>query len=495
MKILNAAQIKSADNLTIRKLPITSINLMEKAAKACENEILKKFANVKKIFIFCGKGNNGADGLAIARLLKSHNFETHVYIIEHANTPSDNFKINLKKYTGTIENIFAISDFNVNCNFNDLIIDALLGNGLNRPLTGLLSNVVEKLNTLAGIKIAIDIPTGLYADNKNESSDVIFKAQHTFVFQTPRLSFLMKENYCYVGDFEILDIGWHPEADKDLQTNYYYTTQNDILSELKKREKFSSKHNFGHALIIAGSYGKTGAALLATKACLKGGAGLTTVYSPKCAYNILQCMAPESMCISDSNNDFISELPPLNKFTAVAVGPGIGLNTKTKEAVLELIQQNELPIVIDADAINIIAENKNNIAAVKPNSVITPHAKEFERLTESANSDFEKLKLAIAFAKKHGIILVLKGAYTAVIDTNDNVYFNSTGNVALAKGGSGDVLTGIIASYLAQGYSPLVAAKLAVFKHGLAADNLIKKQAGESVLATDLIEELIHIYF
>lgn len=490
MKILNPQQLKLADNYTINNLPISSIALMERAAIACSNFILNHFQKLNKIIIICGKGNNGGDGLAIARLLLDKNYTVEVYIIEHtAHSTLDN-KENLQRYKGKITNINSFEDLNIATTTNTLLIDALLGSGLNKPLTGLVKQVMKKLNGVDCHKLAIDIPTGLFADTKNDSSQEAFKANITLTFQAPKLNFLMKENDQYVGNFEILNIGWNPEADTHLDTNYYYTTKIDILSFYKKREKFVSKFDFGHALIIAGSYGKIGAALIATKACLRSGAGLTTTYSPECAYSILQSQAPEAMCISDSNHKYISEMPLVDNYNAVAIGSGIGLNSKTKEVMLTLIQKTNCPIVIDADAINILAENKTNLGLLKPNSILTPHTKEFERLTKPTDNDFDKLQLAIEFAIAYKIILVLKGVYTAVINSDGNVFFNSTGNSALSKGGSGDMLTGMIVANLAKGYNPLQAAIISVYLHGLAADNIVKKQTSESVISTDLIEEL-----
>ncbi len=493
MKILSPEQIKSADEFTIKHLPISSFNLTEQAASVCSDFISNKFPKLDKIIIVCGKGNNGGDGLAIARILSYKNYNIEVFLLDYTKNSSVDFNENLQRYKGKINYIGSINDFKTVATNNTLIIDAILGNGLNRPIDGLIKEIISHLNLMIGIKLAIDIPTGLFASSKNEITQETFKANITLTFQAPKLNFLMKENYPIVGDFEILDIGWHPEADKNLDTNYYYTTKSDILSFYKKREKFVSKFDFGHALIIAGSYGKIGAALITTKACLRSGAGLTTTYSPECAYSILQSQAPEAMCISDSNSKYISESPIINHYNAIALGSGIGLNNKTKEVVLEIIQQANCPLVIDADALNILAENKTNLQLLKPNTILTPHTKEFERLTKPTVNDFDKLQLAIEFAKTYKIILVLKGVYTAVINSDGQVHFNSTGNSALSKGGSGDMLTGIIVANLAKGYQPISAAKISVYFHGLTAELCIKKQNSESVTTTDLIEELKNV--
>jgi ADP-dependent NAD(P)H-hydrate dehydratase / NAD(P)H-hydrate epimerase len=490
MKILTPQQIKQCDEFTINHLPVTSIELMERAASACAGYISNKLPKPEKVIIICGKGNNGGDGLAIARLLQNKNYSVEVFIIEHSERSTPDFEENLKRYQGQLIKVHSLKDFRILSSPGSLIIDAILGNGLNKPLEGMLKEVVEKLNSSRGYKLAIDVPTGLFANSENKKDQTIFKAEKTITFQTPKLNFLFKENYPFVGDFEILEIGWVKEADNDLETDYFFVTDNEIKSIYKKREKFVSKHNFGHALIVAGSHGKVGAAVLATRACLRGGAGLTTTYSPTCAYSVLQSAAPEAMCISDSNNDFIGSLPDLKKYNSVAIGSGIGIQDQTKRVVADLIQQCNVPLVIDADAINMLAENKTILTTLKPDTILTPHTKEFERLTTTSKTDFEKLSFGIEFAKKYQIILILKGVYTAIIKGDGKVYFNSTGNSSLAKGGSGDALTGIIAAQLAQGYKPFEAAILSVYLHGLAADICTETQGKESVIASDVIEAL-----
>jgi hydroxyethylthiazole kinase-like uncharacterized protein yjeF len=300
----------------------------------------------------------------------------------------------------------------------------------------------------------------------------------------------MNENYILAEKYELLNFGGCPKTEGEFRKECYFTNLEYILSIYKKRAKFVSKYDFGHALIIAGSYGQIGAALLATKACLRSGAGLTSSYSPTCAYTILQTIVPEAMCVSDKNNSYISMLPNLSNYNAIAIGCGIGLHRITKLVVKQLLSKSNVAVVIDADAINVLADDKLNLRLLKPNTILTPHIKEFERLTKPVNNDYERLILAIQFAKTYEVILVLKGVNTAIINSNGKVYFNTTGNQSLAKGGSGDTLTGIIVAHLAKGYSPLHAAILGVYFHGLAADICIKKQSIESVIATDLIEAL-----
>jgi hydroxyethylthiazole kinase-like uncharacterized protein yjeF len=494
MKIIRPAQIKQCDAYSINYLQISSIDLIQNAAAACANFILNKIVKPDKVIIVCGKGNNGAIGLALASMLKTHKYLTEVYIIQHSKNATPDFEEYKKRYQGDITVINQLYDLCFYSTKKTLIIDAIIGNGLNKSIEGVIKHVVEQLNASEGFKLAIDISTGLFANKKNEKQELTFKAQQTITFQLPKLSFMMKENYQSVGNFEIVDIGWPLETTKKIETDYYYTTISDCVALFKKRERFVSKHNFGHALIIAGEYGKTGAALLATKACLRSGAGLTTTYSASCAFNVIQSMAPEAIFMADPNEKYITDLPDLKKFNAIAIGSGIGLNEQTIHMVEALLLSCEKRIVLDADALNIIALNKRLLDLIKPETIITPHEKEFERLTKKCDTDFDRIKIAIGFAKKYKLILVLKGVYTAIINSDGKVYFNSTGNSSLAKGGTGDTLTGIIVSQLAQGYSPLHAAILSVFIHGAAADLCIQSKGNESVIASDIIENISVVF-
>jgi hydroxyethylthiazole kinase-like uncharacterized protein yjeF len=490
MKILHPEQIKKCDESAIALLKISSLELMERAAFACVKFITEKIPLPDRVIIFCGKGNNGGDGLAIARLLLLHNYKTEVYSIEHSSSESKDHAENRKRYKGTLISVNEISSLNIDTISNTIIIDAILGNGLNRPVDGIIKQAIEKMNSLNGFKLAIDIPTGLYAALPTTNEQTIFKADKTLTFETPKLNFLMKENFSFTGDFVLLSIGWPEEVFNQKETDYYFTTAKEITSIYKKRKRFVSKHDLGHALILAGSTGKSGAAILATRACLRSGAGLITTCSSKSVCAVLQSSAPEAMCISDNSDEYISTLPDLQKYTSIAIGPGIGLNPETKKITGQLIQQCTVPLVIDADALNVLAENQALLNELPANTILTPHFKEFDRLTKRHATDLERLITGIEFAKKYKVVLILKGAYSAVINRDGKVYFNSTGNPSLAKGGTGDTLTGIIAAQLAQGYLPLNAAILSVYLHGLAADICTEHIGTEAVLASDLIEAL-----
>ena len=494
MKILSAEQIKVCDAFTIKNEPIASIDLMERAATACIKHIVKNASIDSDFVIFCGKGNNGGDGLAVARFLIKRNYSVKVYIINHSDNASEDFTANLERLKELKpEVVFSIDKEEdlkpIEITANTLVIDALFGTGLNKPLSGIVASLVNFINATKIFIISIDMPSGLYADKENDKDDVIVRSSLTLSFQFPKFSFFMPQNGIYVPEFEVLDIGLDKLFIQNISTPHYYVTRNDLQPLLKHRAKFSHKGNFGHALLVAGSYGKMGASVISAKACLRSGAGMLTVQTPKKGIAILQTSVPEAMVNADSNEELISELPHMDKITAVGIGPGIGTEAVTESVIKKLLNYT-LPMVFDADAINILANNKTWLSFLSPDTILTPHVKEFDRLTQKHINDFERLESAKQFAIKHRCILVLKGAYTQTVMPDGNVFFNSTGNAGLAKGGSGDTLTGIILGLLARGYTPPQAALIGVYIHGSAADSSLKKIHIESLLATDVIAKI-----
>lgn len=494
MKILSAEQIKVCDAFTIKNEPIASIDLMERAAMACIKHIVKNASIDSEFLIFCGKGNNGGDGLAIARFLIKRNYSVKVYVINHSENASEDFSTNLERLKElkpeVVFNIDKEEDLKpIEITASTLVIDALLGTGLNKPLSGIIASLVNFINDSKIFVISIDIPSGLYADKPNDNTDVIVQSSITLSFQFPKLSFLMPQNGIYVPEFEVLDIGLDKTFIHNIFTPHYYITKSDLQPLLKQRAKFSHKGKYGHALLVAGAYGKMGASVIAAKACLRSGAGMLTVQTPKKGIDILQTSIPEAMVNPDANEELISELPNMDKITAVGIGPGIGTEAVTESVIKKLLNYT-LPIVFDADAINILANNKTWLSFLAPDTILTPHVKEFDRLTQKHINDFERLESAKQFAIKHRCILVLKSAYTQTVMPDGNVFFNSTGNAGLAKGGSGDTLTGIILGLLARGYTPPQAALIGVYIHGSAADACLKKIHIESLLATDVIAKL-----
>jgi len=492
MKILPISKIREADEFTIKNEPIKSIDLMERAATKCCEWLMNKIEKTSELMIFCGKGNNGGDGLAIARIMANSGYNVSVYIINHSNNCSLDFEINSKRLNTLLISILEINrpeDIKIP-NDKTVIIDAILGSGLNKPTDGLIKEIISFLNILPNYKISIDIPSGLFSDNKNSSEDIIFQSNTTLTFQLPKLSFLFPQNYQYVGDFEILPIGLSEKFIEDTLCENYFVDNNFIKRFYKKREKFSHKGNYGHSLIFSGSYGKMGAAVLSAKACIKAGAGLVSIHCPTCGVNIIQTTVPEAMVEADINEKYISCIHNIEKYDAIAIGPGIGTDIITQKAMETLINKAKIPLVIDADGINILSENKQWLSFLPKNSILTPHIKEFERLTQKFENDFERFEYQKLISAQYQIIIVLKGAHSCITTPEGISYFNSTGNPGMATAGSGDVLTGIITGLIAQGYSPVESAILGVYLHGLAGDYYKKKFSAETLLAGNIIDYL-----
>ena len=502
MKLLTAQQIKEWDAYTITNEPVKSIDLMERAAIA----FVKWFSSFKEechdksrdevVKIFCGLGNNGGDGLAIARLLADQKIHVEVFIVEYSKIKSADFKLNEEKLKRQkqvlITSVRSISDLPI-INENDIVIDALFGTGLNKPLEGLALDILQYINAHSKNTIAVDIPSGLKSEvfsvDELDEQKIIY-AQHTLTFQVPKQSFLHEETFQFVGEFKVLDIGLKKDFLNTVKATQFYNSKND-LPKIKPRTKFSHKGTFGHALCIGGSYGKIGAAILMSKACLRTGAGLVTAFVPKVGYTILQTALPECMTLTDDELYEIRNFPDTANFNAVGIGPGIGLNEFTIKSFHQWLPSVSIPCVIDADALNIIAKlllNHHDSFQFPQKNIITPHPKEFDRIAGISKNSFERLQKQIHFAQYHKIVVVLKGAHTSIATPDGKIYFNSTGNAAMATAGSGDVLTGIITSLLAQGYETNDAAIIGVYLHGLAGDLAAKNKA--TIIASDIIEKL-----
>jgi hydroxyethylthiazole kinase-like uncharacterized protein yjeF len=495
MKILSAEQIKAIDEYTIANELIVSIDLMERAAMACFKRLIKLIKASEKVYIVCGKGNNGGDGLAIGRLLFERGFDVTVFVINHREefTPDAaiNYDLFKTKFSGHIFEINAIEELQEQLTGNfAIVIDALIGNGLNKPVKGILSEVIKFANERFSRIISIDVPSGLFIDSSSPQNENIIRSSLTLTFQFPKLAFLLPGNSKYVPEFEILDIGLHPDGIKEHSTNNYYVTKYDIFPLLKVRNKFSHKGSYGHALLFSGSKGKAGAAIISSKACMRSGAGLLTVHSTKEVLNSLLLHLPEAMSEENSNAKYISEINKPENFDAIGFGPGIGMEEGTQQTLKKLLNFYQGPIIIDADGLNILSENKTWLNFLPADTILTPHPKEFERLTEKCEDDFEKLKILKQFSIKYNCIVVLKGAHSTIAMPDGNLFFNSSGNPGLAKGGSGDGLTGIILGLLCRGYNPPQAALIGTFIHGYAADLCLKKMSMESILISDVIEQL-----
>ncbi len=495
MKILNISQIREADIYTFEHEPISSIDLMERAAQACADWCKKHLAISQKIHIFCGIGNNGADGLAMARLMADWFENIKVYAVYYSSKKTAEFEINFERLKAfekiQVVDIESNTDFEkINIEQNSVVVDCLFGSGLNRNLTAWLADLIDLLNLQKAYKLAIDMPSGLRADSDPDRESTIFEAHHTLTLGLPKRSLFYDSNFRFAGTWETLEIGLHPEASTKLDTDCFFTEAYFIEKIKKKRPKISHKGNFGHALLVAGSYGKVGACLMAAKACLRAGVGLLTVHAPQCAYPILQQAVPEAMFEADKGKKMIKKITEYEAFSAIGLGCGIGTAPKTQKAVLKLIENYSKPMVLDADALNILAENPQYCDSVPKGSILTPHPKEFERIIGSKSVGYERHQLQIEFAKRYGLCVVLKGAHTCTVLPDGRSFFNTTGNAGMASAGSGDVLTGIITGLLARSYIPEEAAILGVYWHGTAGDAAEKIWGQESMNATDLIANM-----
>ncbi|MFM7850436.1 MAG: NAD(P)H-hydrate dehydratase, partial [Flammeovirgaceae bacterium] len=369
----------------------------------------------------------------------------------------------------------------------DIIIDAIFGSGLSRPASGVYAQVMNAINESKAKVVAVDVPSGLYV-NKHSSGDIV-KAHYTVSFQLPKLAFLLPENEKYVGEWAVVDIGLSKDFVRNTNCDYFFVDKKSTGKLLKPRHRFSHKANYGHALLLAGSYGKIGACVLAARAALRAGVGLLTIGSPKCGYNILQTSVPEAMVQPDEADKYLSKLSELN-YQTVGVGPGIGKHPETAEVLKNLLSNFRQPMVLDADALNILAENSSLFSFVPKNSILTPHPKEFERLIGRWGNDFERLEKQKQLSKQYHWVIVLKGANSSITSPRGEVFFNSTGNAGMATAGSGDVLTGILTALLAQGYESTEAAVLGVYLHGLAGDLAAYDIGQDSLMASDIITYL-----
>jgi ADP-dependent NAD(P)H-hydrate dehydratase / NAD(P)H-hydrate epimerase len=429
--------------------------------------------------IFCGKGNNGGDGLAIARMLAGKGCEVNVHILEFGHKGTEDFQQNLARLHGLPVNIrFVQADASLPAiPSEDIIIDSLLGSGLNRPLEGVTAALVEHLNTSGNAIVAIDIPSGLFVD-KSSRGNTIVQGHYTLAFQCYKPALLVAENDPYIGQVHIIDIGLHPGFLEQIDPAYYWIDAAVAKSIYKPRRRFSHKGTYGHALLVAGSYGKLGAAVLSARACLRSGVGLLTVQTPEPGMQVMQTAVPEAMWTPHTDD--------LSSFTVIGLGPGLGREEATAHMLEKLLRQFRKPVVLDADALNIISEKKALLQQVPPYAVLTPHPKEFERLFGKAANDFERIELAKTASATHQVIIVLKGQHTFIATPSGKCWFNSSGNAGMATGGTGDVLTGIITGLMAQGYTPEQAAVFGVYWHGLAGDIASVYHTPESMIASDI---------
>ena len=492
MKLFKSTQIHEIDAYTIANEPIKSVELMERAASKLYKVFRSKFNHASDVVFFIGPGNNGGDGLALARMLYNSDFNAEVFIVCKPDKLSADAKINFDRLQSIgLQPVLLSEKDTLPILERKIVVDALLGSGLSRPLEGLYSKIVHHINSSKGIVFSIDIPSGLFGEsNKGNDRSAIVIADITVSFQFPRLSFLLAENEHFLGQVVIEDIGLHSEGIKKTVSPFSLLTREFVSKQLIPRKRFSHKGTYGHALLISGSYGKMGAAVLASRACLKSGVGLLTTQIPRLGYEIMQTAIPESMVNIDRSEILVSEFPDLTPFSAIGLGPGIGTKHNTALMTTALIEQSDKPMVIDADGINILAQQKGLLQKLKPGTILTPHPGEFQRLFGAFDCQFERLEHQMKMSVEHQLVIVLKGAFSTITTPDGMCYFNPTGNPGMASAGSGDVLTGIILSLLSQGYSPVNAAIVSVWVHGRAADIYAVDNGMEALTATDIIDNL-----
>jgi ADP-dependent NAD(P)H-hydrate dehydratase / NAD(P)H-hydrate epimerase len=494
MKLFTCKQIGEIDRLTMQLEPIASIDLMERAATCVANWMLRNIHVETSLCFFAGPGNNGGDALAVARLMAGANFQCTVFLVSLGRELKGDPAINLQRLKeqkkATLCILRSVDDL-TDLHENTMIIDGLFGSGLNKPLDGLAAEIVGRINRSGAKIISIDVPSGLFGENNTQNKvENIVRAHQTLTFQFPKLSFLFADNAQFVGECKVLPIGLHSEAIAQTETNYFLQEEADVSAKLVRRNKFAHKGVLGHALLIAGSYGKMGAAVLASEACLRSGAGLLTSHVPQCGCEIMQNSVPESMVSVDSSEVVFSQLPELSLYSAIGIGPGVGKKKETAETVRQLLQAKPSKLVMDADALNILSEHPDWYGLLPSFTILTPHPKEFGRLAGTSANSYERLQKQLEFSSMYQVIVVLKGAYTCITLPDGRVFFNSTGNPGMATAGSGDVLTGIILGLLAQNYTSEDAALMGVYLHGLAGD-LAAEHIGEySLIAGDIIRYL-----
>ena len=493
MKILSAEQIRALDAHTIANEPIASIDLMERASLTFVHWFVQQFPDKDRpVLVLAGPGNNGGDGLAVARLLHRRFYTVSVWRCHIGTSVSPDFQVNWERLPtegGAVEvSHLHAGDPLPACPKDAILIDALFGSGLSRPVAGYWADLILDCNQAPLTRVAVDVPSGLFTDGPSEGA--VLEAHHTFSFEMPKLAFFLPENQQRVGEWHFGSIGLDAARLAEMETPYHFVTAELARNLLKSRRRFDHKGVFGHVLISAGSYGKAGAAVLAVRACLRSGVGLATIHIPRCAYSILQTAAPEAMALTDEHEYCVSEMPDLSPFSAIGAGCGWGQDELTAKALQQLLEQATQPVVLDADALNLLAKHPEWMKRLPENCILTPHPKEFERMFGPSGNGFERLELLQKKAVELGLVIVLKGAFTCVASPEGSCFFNTTGNPGMATGGSGDVLTGIITGLLAQRYSALDAAVLGVYLHGLAGDLVAAQKGQESLIAGDLIEML-----
>lgn len=494
MKIPASHQIKAIDAYTIECEPVSSVDLMKRAATAVSGWMAEHAPSGVAFKILGGSGNNGGDALVVAQNLADAGCDVECFLFNYSGKLSPDcafYKEAIEKCNDARFREITDPAFFPDIKPSDWVVDGLFGTGLNRPLEEPFVSLIHHVNASGATVVSIDMPSGLFGeDNRQNNPDNCIHAAYTLTFQFPKLAFLFSENSAVAGRWEVLPIGLHPQAVEDCMTDYSFATKDDIARLLKPRGKFAHKGTFGHGLLAGGSMGKMGAMVLAARAALRSGVGLLTAHVPEPGNVILQIAVPEAMTQPDTSANKITAIAVGDKINAIGIGCGMGTSPEASEALHRLLQENERPVVIDADGLNLLAQHPEWLSLLKANTILTPHPVEFDRLAGKSESGYDRLEKARCFARQYGVVIVLKGAYTAVVDSAGQVSFNSTGNPGMATAGSGDTLTGILVALQAQGYQAFDAARLGVYVHGLAGDLAAREIALESITAGEIIDRL-----
>jgi len=497
MKIFDVKQLAEADKVTIEKQNISSLELMERAAGLVYEDIHSKLQGAQiPIKIFCGIGNNGGDGLVVGRLLLEQGYQVTIYVVNYSDNRSENFLDNydkIKDVTNTWPTLLKGEKDFPEISDNDFVIDAIFGIGLNRPLENWVGKLVELINSASAFVLSIDMPSGLFSDKIPGKDDKVIKANVTISFQAPKFVFFLPQTSDYVGDLQVLDIGLDREYLMKTPTNIQLINKEEAKAMYLPRKNNTHKGNYGHSLIIGGSYGKIGSIVLASTSALRSGAGLVSVFVPKCGYQIMQTSIPEAMVVTDKDELELTNINFDLKPDVICFGMGAGTSVTTAKTFGELLKSTKSPMVIDADGLNILSKNKEFLNSLPENSVLTPHPKELERLLGKWKDDFDKLKKAKKFTEDYKVILVIKGAHTMTI-SGDNIYVNNTGNPGMATAGSGDVLSGVITGLISQNYDPLTAAVFGVYLHGKTGDIISEKKSYQGMISGDIANNIGEAY-
>lgn len=495
MKIFTTAQIHELDKYTIEHEPIASLNLMERAARALTEAVILEWPATMPVVIFAGPGNNGGDALAMARMMSEQNYQVTVYLFNISGQLSPDCAANKQRLQDArrLKNFIEVSmEFDPPVlDSNTLVIDGLFGSGLNKPLAGGFASLVKYINASQAKIISIDVPSGLMTeDNTYNVRANIIRATMTLTLQQPKLSFLFPENQPFVGELRVLDIKLSKEGMAKIEAPFSMVDASDVRACLLDRSPFAHKGQMGTALLIAGSYGMAGAAVLASKACMRSGAGKVVVNTPRRNIPILQTSVPEAIVRAGNEETIFTETVDTEDYQAVGIGPGLGQSEQTAIALIAQLRRTQCPLVVDADALNILANHRAWMQQLPKGIIMTPHPKELDRLEGHSADTYERLTKARNLAERLKGYVILKGHYTAICCPDGHIIFNATGNAGMATAGSGDVLTGILTGLLARGYKPQDACVVGVYLHGLAGDLAAQELGEESLIASDIISHL-----